>query len=65
MELTAGVFKNSSMLNKYYISINGGPFKEEGAYFNVQVKTGITNIKLSEDGKTAIREITMEYVDEQ
>lgn len=63
IELIAGVFKNSSMVNNYYISINNGPFKEENQYFTIQIKSGINNIRLSEDGKTVTREIVLEYID--
>lgn len=63
MELVAGVFKNSTMVNKYYISIDNGPFKEENKYFVVKIKEGINIIKLSEDGKTTVREIVFEYID--
>lgn len=61
MELCVGVFKNSSMEDKYYISINDSPFEEKNKYFNVKIKEGITNIKLSQDGKTVIREVEFQY----
>ena len=61
MELCVGVFKNSSMEDKYYISINDSPFEEKNKYFNVKIKEGITNIKLSKDGKTVIREVEFQY----
>lgn len=63
MELVTGVFKNSTMVNKYYISIDNGPFKEENNYFIFKIKEGINIIKLSEDGKTTVREIIFEYID--
>ncbi|KGM94588.1 hypothetical protein Z968_11410 [Clostridium novyi A str. 4552] len=61
MELCVGVFKNSSMEDKYYISINDSPFEQKNKYFNVKIKEGITNIKLSEDGKNVVREVGLEY----
>ncbi|MCD3352194.1 transglutaminase domain-containing protein [Clostridium botulinum D/C] len=60
-ELCIGVFKNSSMEEKYYISINGSPFEEKNKYFKVQIKKGLNNIKLSKDGKTSIREVAFKY----
>jgi hypothetical protein len=65
MELVAGVFKNSSMVEKYYISINNGPYKEENKYFTIEIKSGINTIKLSEDGKTTLREIVFEHIDKK
>ncbi|EDS77649.1 conserved hypothetical protein [Clostridium botulinum C str. Eklund] len=61
MELCVGVFKNSSMEDKYYISINDSPFEQKNKYFNLKIKEGITNIKLSEDGKNVVREVRLEY----
>ncbi|CAG7839805.1 hypothetical protein Z959_12360 [Clostridium novyi B str. ATCC 27606] len=60
-ELCIGVFKNSSMEEKYYISINGSPFEEKNKYFKFQIKKGLNTIKLSKDGKTSIREVVFAY----
>lgn len=65
MELIAGVFKDSAMVEKYYVSINNEPFKEQSQYFTIKIKSGLNNIKLSEDGKTVIRDVTFEYVDKK
>lgn len=61
MHLLGGVFENSSMLDVYYISINNAPFKKQNKYFEVDIKNGINNIKLSKDGKKVIREVVFQY----
>lgn len=56
---TAGVFKNSVMLEKYYISIDGGNFVEVSTYYDLAIMNGENSIRISEDGKTPIREIAI------
>lgn len=63
LSLLGGVFKNSEMVDKYYISINDGPFKEVNKYFDVDIKSGLNKIKLSQDGKMVSREVILEYSD--
>lgn len=63
MELYGGVFQDSSMIEKYYISINNGPFKLQNTYFDVVIRKGITNIKLSKNGQDVIREIRFEFLE--
>ncbi|MGY0375036.1 transglutaminase domain-containing protein [Clostridium sp. JNZ J1-5] len=63
LSFLGGVFKNSEMVDKYYISINDGPFKEVNKYFDVDIKSGLNTIKLSQDGKIVSREVILEYSD--
>lgn len=55
-----GVFQDSIMIKKYYISINDSPFREVNNYFDFSVKNGINAVKLSIDGKNVVREATFE-----
>lgn len=63
MEIYGGAFQDSAMINRYYISINNRPFKQQNSYFEVEIKEGITNIRLSKDGKSAIREVVFEFIE--
>ncbi|QGU95624.1 transglutaminase domain-containing protein [Clostridium bovifaecis] len=62
-ELYGGVFQDSSMIEKYYISINNGPFKLQNKYFDVAIRSGITNIKLSKNGQDVVREVSFEFLE--
>jgi len=63
MQFLGGVFKDSTMVDKYYISINNGTFNPVNNYFNLDIKSGFNSIKLSEDGKKVLREVIFEYKD--
>ncbi|KOA19446.1 hypothetical protein CLHOM_22370 [Clostridium homopropionicum DSM 5847] len=63
LQLLGGVFKDSAMVDKYYISINNGPFNLVNNYFNLDIKSGFNSVKLSEDGKKVLREVIFEYKD--
>jgi hypothetical protein len=63
MEIYGATFQDSTMINKYYISINNEPFKLQNTYFEVGIKEGTTSIKLSKDGKSTIREVVFEFIE--
>lgn len=52
-----GVFQDSIMIKKYYISINDSPFREVNDYFDFPIKNGVNSVKLSIDGKNVVREV--------
>lgn len=56
---TVGVFKNSIMLDNYYVSIDGGNFTKVNTYYDLAIKKGENSIRISEDGKTPVREIVI------
>lgn len=58
VKFTVGAFKDSVMMKKYYISLNGGSYTLVNDYYDLSVLEGDTKIELSVDGKTPIREIT-------
>lgn len=60
IQFYGGVFKDSLMIKKYYISINNSPFREINDYFDLPIKNGMNAVKLSVDGKNVIREATFE-----
>lgn len=56
---TIGAFKDSVMLEKFYISINGGKYYEVKNYYDLSLVEGSTKITLSEDGVNPTREIVL------
>lgn len=54
-------FKDSVMVNEYYISIDGGDFGKVNKYYEIKLKEGSNSIRLSENGKDVVRDITIEY----
>ncbi|MCY6485200.1 transglutaminase domain-containing protein [Clostridium aestuarii] len=61
IEYYGAVFKNSIMVEKFYVSINGSLFKEVNNYFQFELKPGINDIKLSSDGKNIVRQVVFQY----
>ena len=59
--LNGAVFKDSGMLQGYYVSIDGKPWIEVNRYFTFTLNNGSNNIRLSEDKKSVVREVTIEY----
>lgn len=55
-----GAFKNSAMIEDYYISINGSKYGKVKKYFDLKIREGKNSIKLSEGGKKEEREIVIE-----
>lgn len=55
-----GAFMNSYMLSDYFLSVNGGDYVKVDNYFQLKVVKGTNNIKLSQDGKTLLREVIIE-----
>ena len=49
------------MLQGYYVSIDGKPWIEVNRYFTFTLNNGSNNIRLSEDKKSVVREVTIEY----
>ncbi|MBU5590443.1 hypothetical protein KQI89_01570 [Clostridium sp. MSJ-4] len=56
-----GAFKNSVMVKEYYVSINGSEYAKVNKYFDLAIKPGENTITLSEDGKTSVKEIKIQY----
>ncbi|WP_051931916.1 transglutaminase domain-containing protein [Clostridium sp. KNHs214] len=61
VHLYGGVFKDSVMEEKYYISINGGQWKEVNKYFEMTLLEGKNTIKLSMDKEKVQREVVINY----
>jgi len=59
-KFTIGAFINSYMLKDYYISINGDDYIKVDTYLDLQIVKGINSIKLSQDGKTLVKEVVIE-----
>jgi hypothetical protein len=57
IQFYGGVFQDSIMIKKYYISINDSPFREVNDYFDFPIKNGVNSVKLSIDGKNVVREV--------
>ena len=57
---TVGVFMNSYMVTKYFLKVNGSDYIEVETFFDLKIKEGVNNIKLSLDGKTLAREVIIE-----
>ncbi|GAA0726770.1 lipoprotein [Clostridium malenominatum] len=59
--INGAVFKDSSNIEEYYISIDNKPWMEVKSFFTLSLKEGNNNIRFSNDGKKVIREVNMEY----
>lgn len=59
--LNGAAFKDSGMLKGYYISIDGKPWIEVNRFFTFTLNEGNNNIRLSQDKKKVIREVTIEH----
>jgi hypothetical protein len=59
--MVGGVFKNSSMVATYYLSLNGSQWMKIDKYFDYDLQIGTNNIRISEDGQNVLREIILEY----
>ncbi|MBZ9688872.1 hypothetical protein G9F72_021370 [Clostridium estertheticum] len=57
---TVGAFMNSYMLTKYFISVNGRDYIKVDTFIDLQIVKGVNSIKLSQDGKTLLREVIIE-----
>lgn len=56
-KFSIGAFNNSVMLDKFYLSINNSEYFLIDTYYDVNLKKGINNIKLSIDGKNEVRTV--------
>lgn len=56
-----GAFKNSVQIKNYYVSINGYDWVKVGDeyFFDLEIKEGKNTIKISDDGKRAVREVVI------
>lgn len=61
LNFVLGAFKDSAMIKEYYVSINGSEMSKVSKYIDVVIREGKNVMSLSEDGKTIVREIIMEY----
>lgn len=61
LAFSCGLFKNSIMVQMYYISVNNSPWAKVDRYTDVIFKEGINNIRVSEDGINTVREIEASY----
>ncbi len=59
--LNGAVFKDSGMLEGFFISVDDSSFAKINRYFTVTLKEGSNKVKFSEDGKKVSREIIIEY----
>lgn len=59
--LNGAAFKNSGMVESYFVSIDGKPWIKVNKYFTFTLNEGENNIKLSEDQEKVIREVTIQY----
>lgn len=55
-----GVFKNSVMVDEYYLKINDQEWEKISKYKEIELKPGSNTISLSLDGKEIIREIVID-----
>lgn len=49
------------MVTEFYISVNGADFGKVNTIFELKLKEGQNSIKLSENGKDAVREVIVNY----
>ena len=56
---TVGVFKNSIMLDNYYVSIDGGNFTKVNTYYDLAIKREKILLEYLRMGKTPVREIVI------
>jgi hypothetical protein len=61
LTFSCGLFKNSTMVQTYYISVNNSPWTKVNKYTDVLFKEGINSIRISEDGINTLREIETNY----
>ena len=61
LQFVVGAFKDSSMVKEYYASVDGMEYYKVNQYFDLKLKIGENKIILSEDGKTPVREIIINY----
>ncbi|EJP6472708.1 hypothetical protein NHI66_002015 [Clostridium botulinum] len=54
-------FKDSVMVKEFYISVNGADFGKVNNIFELKLKEGQNSVRLSENGKDAIREVIVNY----
>lgn len=61
LAINVAAFKNSGNIKDYFISVDNKSWEKINMFKTILLKEGKTNIRLSEDGKKAIKEIILEY----
>ena len=61
LAINVAAFKNSGNIKDYFISVDNKSWEKINMFKTILLKEGKTNIRLSEDGKRAIKEIILEY----
>lgn len=61
LAINVAAFKNSGNIRDYFISVDNKPWEKINTFETISIKEGKTNIRLSEDGKKAIKEIILQY----
>lgn len=59
--VNVAAFKNSGNIKDYFISVDNSTWEKISSFKTISIKDGKTSIRLSEDGKKAIKEIILEY----
>lgn len=59
--INVAAFKNSGNIKDYFISVDNSTWQKISSFKTISIKDGKTSIRLSEDGKKAIKEIILEY----
>lgn len=57
IKFNLGAFMNSTMLEKYYVRVNGGEYEEVSTYYELAIKDGNNQIEISVDGVNPIRSV--------
>ncbi|WP_242960988.1 transglutaminase domain-containing protein [Clostridium peptidivorans] len=61
LAINVAAFKNSGNIKDYFISVDNKPWEKISMFKTISIKEGKTNIRLSEDGKKAVKEIILQY----
>lgn len=61
LAINVAAFKNSGNIKDYFISVDNKSWEKINMFKTISLKEGKTNIRLSEDGKKAIKEIILQY----
>ena len=59
IKFNLGAFMNSTMLEKYYVRVNGGEYEEVSTYYELAIKDGENAIEISLDGVSPIRSVVI------
>lgn len=59
IKFNLGAFMNSTMLEKYYVRVNGSEYEEVKTYYELAIKDGENVIEISLDGVNPIRSVVI------